>query len=777
MRKSLLVFLAVLGLAPLLLAQDRIEKIEIIGNERVTRETIVYYLSVQEGDHFDETLLRKDFRVLWSTGFFANIRIESEQGREGKIVKIIVEENPLIKDVKFQTGKSVKEGDIVTKLKENDQNILPYSHYSPSRVQKIKSTIEGMLAEKGLRSGTVTVDLDKRGKNEVGLVFRVEEGSRIKVGDIVFEGAPDWNTGRLLGAMKGNKKHDLLSMISGKDNLNTDKLGEDLAQVKKKLQEKGYMEAVVGVPRIDEMTRRNLFFKKQKMVRIVVPLSPGERYMVGDIKIEGNKIVSTNHLLTYLKIESGDIYSASAREKAVEKITEIYRDIGHLYIQAIPVETLDPKNHQVHLSLNIQEGEPAYLHRLEFKGNTFTKDKVLRRELLLREGDRFSLAYFKDSVLRLKQLGLVDVEKDPDIVPRADDPAQVDVTVNVRELQRNNLQFSAGYSGYDGTFLSLGYSTVNLMGMGENLDATVQFGKRIKNYSLSFTEPYFLDMPVSMGASIFDRYTYYPGLFKQESQGVHYSVGTRIAGYWRTSITYGFEYMNVSAISADDDDEEAAASYYNPYYGGGSYGYGHYYVGSLTPSLYMNTVDSPLMPSRGSLYSVSCKIAGGILGGEIDMIKPSFEWSRYQPFFKKTVIGLHVTYEFIKSLGSAGIPFWERFFLGGERSIRGYEIYSIGPLNSSGINQGGEKSLVINTEYIIPLGGPVNFIAFFDAGNAFTRHATVDLGDLYTSAGLEMRIFVPALRVPFRLIFARNNRLTTYNSSHLAFRFAVGTTF
>jgi len=775
MRKRLII-LVFLGLAPFLQAQDRIEKIEIFGNDKITRETIVYYLSVREGDYFDETVLRKDFRVLWSTGFFSNIRIESEQGHEGKIVKIIVEENPLVKEIRFQTGKAVKEGDIVNKLKENDQYILPYSHYSPAKVQRVKTTIEGLLADKGLRFGTVTVDVDKRGKSEMGLVFRIAEGSRIKVGDIVFEGAPDMNTGRLLGAMKGNKKHDLISMISGKDNLNEDRLSEDIARVKKKLQDKGYMEAIVGEPRIEEMTRRNLVFKKRKMARIFVPLSPGERYTVGDIKIEGNKIVSSKSLLSFLKIKPGDIYNAGAREKAMEKITEIYRDVGYLYIQAVPVETLDPKNKKVHLAIGIREGDPVYLHRLEFRGNTFTKDKVLRRELLLREGDRFSLAIFKDSVLRLKQLGLVDVEKDPDIQPRADDPSQIDVAVNVKEMQRNSIQFSAGYSGYDGTFLALGYSTVNLMGMGENLDAMVQYGKRIKNYSLSFTEPYFLDMPMSVGGSIFNRSTYYPNLFKQESRGLNYSMGTRIVGYWRASVTYGFEYVNLSAITSDDDDGESVSSY-NPYYSGGSYGYGHYYVGSLTPTIYLNTVDSPLMPTRGSLYSISCKFAGGILGGEVDMIKPQFEWSRFQPFYKNTVIGLHISYEFIKSLASAGIPFWERFFLGGERSVRGYEIYSIGPLSTSGINQGGEKSLVINVEYIIPVGGPLNLILFCDAGNSFTRHATVDLGDLYTSMGLEMRLFLPALRVPFRLILSRNNRLTTYNDSHFAFRFAVGTTF
>ncbi len=151
---------------------------------------------------------------------------------------------------------------------------------------------------------------------------------------------------------------------------------------------------------------------------------------------------------------------------------EAYRDGGYLYAQVIPVENLDPKNKIVNVTFNIYEGEVAFLNRLEFRGNNYTKDKVIRREMLIREGDRFSLAYFKDSILRIKQLGLVDLEKDPDIKPNPDDPTKIDVQVNVKELQRNNIQFTAGYSGYEGTFVALSYSTVNFLGAGENLEFT-----------------------------------------------------------------------------------------------------------------------------------------------------------------------------------------------------------------------------------------------------------------------------------------------------------------
>jgi outer membrane protein insertion porin family len=179
------------------------------------------------------------------------------------------------------------------------------------------------------------------------------------------------------------------------------------------------------------------------------------------------------------------------------------------------------------------------------------------------------------------------------------------------------------------------------------------------------------------------------------------------------------------------------------------------------------------------LYLASCKFSGGILGGEIDMIKPRFEWTLFQPLLRnrKHVIGFHVEYQFTKPFGGAGLPFWERFYLGGERSIRGYEIYSIGPRSATGSNIGGDKSLVFNAEYIIKVGGPLYAIFFYDAGNAYAPEEKISVKNLYTSTGLEMRIFVPALRIPFRLIFAYNSRKIRPDDPNFAFRFAIGTTF
>ena len=207
------------------------------------------------------------------------------------------------------------------------------------------------------------------------------------------------------------------------------------------------------------------------------------------------------------------------------------------------------------------------------------------------------------------------------------------------------------------------------------------------------------------------------------------------------------------------------------------YGLGKYYMSSISPTLYRSTVDSPLTPSSGTMILASIKYAGTFLGGEIHLYKPRFEFTHFQPIAKNHTIGFHIEYSYIKPLRNSQIPFWEKFYLGGERNIRGYEIYSIGPRSSSGTMIGGEKQFVMNAEYILQVGGPLYLIAFYDRGNAISQQERVSWASMYSSAGIEARIFVPALRVPFRLIFAYNNKRIYSTDSNFAFRFAIGTTF
>jgi outer membrane protein insertion porin family len=769
MRKLVLIA-GLLFLPVFLAAQDIVEKVEIVGNDRVTPETVLYYLSVREGDLYNPDQFRRDFRVLWSTGFFSNIKFEEAQGSRGKILKIIVEENPVVRTVTYKTGKKVKEKDIVEKLKEKDQAILPYSYYSAHKVQRIKDTITDLLYEKGLLASKIETETVKQGKNEVEVLIRIDEGPKLRVGEVAFEGDTKIPASTLEWAMKSNRPHSVFNWIAGKDVYKQNKIEEDVESIKKKYQELGYMEVAVGQPRTEEYEGQSVTFKDQKMVRLVFPVTPGYLYRTGEIKVEGSKILNIKNLRTLIRLKTGAVYSTKDRDKSIESMGEAFRDGGYVYAQIIPVENLDPKNKIVSVTFNIHEGEVAYLNRLEFRGNVYTKDKVIRREMVIREGDRFSFSMFKNSILRIKQLGLVDLEKDPDIKPDPNDPTKMDVQVNVKEMQRNNIQFTAGYSGYEGMFVAFSYSTVNFLGAGETLELSVQQGKLIKNYSFGFSEPYVFDKPITAGFNIYRRDLHYPWYWRK-GDGIDLITGTRLFGMWRTNLTFTYEKVKMEVSGASGF---TPPSYY-PYYGNQRYN-----ESSVTPMIYRSTVDSPLTPTRGTSYSLSVKYAFPFLGGDIYMLKPQIEFIHYRPIVgrgpKSHVLGLRAQYQYIRPLRGSVVPYWEKFYLGGERSIRGYEVYTIGP-NVGGYNLGGDKALVLNAEYIIPVGGPLYAIFFYDRGNTVLSGQSLAWKDMYSSMGFEARLFIPALRVPFRLIFAYNNKKIFPDDADFAFRFAVGTTF
>jgi len=747
-----LILAAIFLFSPLFLfSQDVIERIEIAGNVRVPQKTILYYLFMKEGGSFNKDLLGKDFKVLWSTGFFSNIKIEEGEGTKGKIVKIIVEENPVIRNITYKTGKKLKEDDIVKKLKEKDEYILPYSFYSPYKIQKIKRTIEEMLAEKGVHFGKVKVEVNEKDNNKVDIVFNIKEGEKIKVGEVVFVGEPKLPESVLRKAIKENRKHGIISWIKGKDIFNPDKLNEDLASIKNKLQEFGYMEAAVGEPRIEEITKRSIFLKKQKMKKIIITVDAGSRYMVGEVKIEGNKVFTTKTLSEFIKFRKGEIYSAKVREKSVEDIGKLYRNRGYLYAQIMPVESLDRERKCVNVTFNIFEGEATYLNRLEFRGNTFTKDKIIRREMLIREGDKFNFELFEESILRIQRLGVAGLEKEPEIKRNPDE---------------------AGYNGYGGIFVGFHYSTVNFLGAGERLELTFDDGERIKNYMFGFSEPYFLDYPLTLGFNIYYRNIIFPDLYNRAGKGVDFTIGARFKRYWTANLTYDYEKVNVELPEEKEDGDIEVDPVYST-----MFGLGKHDLSSVILTLSRSTLENPLFPTKGTLYSASCKFAGSFLGGDISFISPRFEWSFFHPLVKKQFIGFHLDYQFIKAIGDSQVPFWERFYLGAERSIRGYDVYSIGPRSEQGTNIGGEKSIVFNAEYIIPLGGPLYTVLFYDMGNAYASDQKISLKNMYTSAGLEMRISFSTLPVPIRLIFAYNNRKIHPEDSHFAFRFTLGTTF
>jgi outer membrane protein insertion porin family len=771
MRKKIIGITLLLLAINFLFTADTIEQIVLEGNKKVSRDTILFYMKSREGGLFSREILRDDFQALWKTGFFENITIESKDGQSGKIVEVKIKENLLISTITYKTGKKIKETDIVEKLQENNIVLMPFSYYSPAKLKKVERIIKDMLIEKGYSQGKVNISTNVE-KDQIALTIQVVQGPKTRIGWIDFTGIEGKHVSAnfLRSGMKSNKVHSLLSILGGKDVYSKEKIDEDLEEVKLRLQQKGYLEAKVGKPTLSMARKRTVFGKPQKMMKISIPVQLGPRYRLGDVNVDGNKVIRTAFIKAMLsKLKQGKIYNIKKRNKIIENIQKIYGSLGYIYAQIAPVENLDPVKKIADLTLKIHEGEIAYVGKLEFKGNTFTRDHVIRREWFLREGGRLNMNFLETSITRMKQLGLVTIEKMPEIKPNPEDPQKVDIIAEVKELNRQMVNFNVGYSGFDGWFIALGYSTQNFMGMGETLALNLQTGTRSKQYRLAFTEPYLFNLPGSLGFSVHKTSLSYPYLYTRKGEGFNLSTSFRFWRYYGASLFYSFENVEISDVQ---NDLFTSNPYYYFYYGEGKRT-----ISSIAPTFYYSTVDSPIFPSRGTKYLLNYRFSGSFLGGDVDMHKTKAQFVKFIPVGKRHTLGFQLVHQSIIRIGDNPIPIYEKFFLGGEQSIRGFDIYRIGPRNENGTVIGGNKAFFANFEYQIPLNQQFSFVFYYDVGNAYDFGEPISLKNVYSSMGLELKIFVPMLNVPFRLIFAYNPRKLNPNDSNLVFRFAVGPSF
>jgi len=475
------------------------------------------------------------------------------------------------------------------------------------------------------------------------------------------------------------------------------------------------------------------------------------------------------------------------------------------------------------LTIQIDEGKQFFVNRITFKGNTNTHDTVVRRDMRLYEGGIFNTEALKESVRRINQLGYFKPVEKGDAIQvdkTVGVDGKVDITLKVEEQNRNSLSFGAGISQFEGFFGQLSFQTANFLGRGETLGLSLQKGVQASNYQLSFSEPYLFDRPISAGMDVFSRQYIYPLAYTQLSTGTTTVLGLPVRDYTRASLGYSYETVTVKDINPAYTPQVLAAS---PYLADSllqNQG-GRRKVSKISPSIVFNTINQPIFPSQGRRFTVSTDLAG--IGGNTDYVSMNTEAIFYIPFSARTTLGIRAQAQYIRPYGRTNsLPIFEKFFMGGEYTIRGFDIRSIGPRDpSTGLVTGGNKTLLLNAEYSVNVGGPVRAIGFFDVGQVqdigkrFQRwepiqtivgpptpllidpFANVNLiapgsitvttigraSAFKTSMGGEVRFFMPVLNVPFRLIAAYNpQRFGILDNNNLlqkrfTFRFAVGTTF
>jgi len=766
--------------------QGVIESIVIHGNRRIPADTIRARMFTHPGDVYDQAALERDFNSLWNTGYFDDLRIEREPSAKGWIIHVYVKEKPTIREIKYDGLSSVSQSDVLDKFKERKVGLTQESQYDPTKVKRAEVVIKELLAAHGRQFATVTSEVRPIPPAAVALTFVVKEGPKVKVGKITFEGNKAISSRQLQSAMKNLKPigipHSIFLESIFPRTYDSTKLNEDAERVRYFYQTKGYFKALVGDPKtqIHDTAPKWYFFEKSpgKAVDIKLPVEEGDRFRLKEITFSGNKAVTnTAQLRTLFKLKDGDIFDTEAVRKGLENLRKAYAGLGYINFTPVPNTDADDEKKTISLRIDLDEGKQFYVRRIEFQGNTTTRDKVIRRELALEEGQVYNGNLWELSLLRLNQLQYFEIlkpEQDSEIKQNVQD-GTVDITLKLREKGKNSIGLTGGVSGLSGAFIGLNYTTNNLFGKGESLTLEFQIGQYQRNETLAFTQPYLFDRPLQFGWSVYHRsYNYnqaaltsiqanqvvnlpasYQALlqnFTQTSTGFTSSLSYPIKrSFKRVGLVYSYDDSSVTTYSAASTDYFETLAFRGV---SGPNALNGIITSKVTPNFSYNRIDNPQRPHSGQSFYTALEVAG--LGGNVNYIKPVAEYKKFIPVNKgRNTFGFRVLGSWISGYGGQVAPPFDRFYMGGDTDIRGFDIRAISPvaffptavnvvlrnpdgtavpLNPANPRQGnwtitipvdqiifpgGDTNLVNNLEYRVPIVGPVTIAAFVDTGMDF----------------------------------------------------------
>ncbi len=727
--------------------QQLVDSVDIQGNRRLRDEDLLYYVKTRAGDVYNQQQLERDLQELLSLNFFDKIKskVLTEEGVRGGVNVIFqVEELPIIRDLQFEGLKAVPESDVLKAFREQRVGISKEAYYNPVNAQKGIRVIRELLASKGFPNAKVTVDNEVVSAISTAVTFTVDQGNRSRIVDIEFEGNEVFKDGELRGQLLLVKETGLISRFQGQDILDLRKLEYDLQKnVRSYMFSKGYFQARIGEPQVVGLGYKRtgilplpLLSSKDDTLKIIVPVTEGKVFRVGELKVEGNSIFSEQQILAGLGLQKGEIANGKRLQDAInEDLKKAYGSQGFVEFDAEPTPEFkdnpsNPKEGVVDITITIDEGRQFRLRRLEFTGNTFTRDKVLRREVLINEGDIYNQNFVEISVARLNQTGYFDpIDKDQDVEIRTDaDQGDVDLILKVREKGRQQIQFNGGISGIGGSFFGLEYSTNNLLGRGEILSFNIGFGNRQQNLQFTYQNPYFRDRPISVGFTLFaSRYKFFgqgtllsqnqdiindalnpqgalttdsKNLFTQNTYGASVFATAPLSEFLPkrpfsrfSRIGLSYQFSTTSLVEPEvnqlgDPNLGVPVVFSQP----------SIITSRVTPTFVYDTrqpSSNGIDSLRGRQLTASFAFSG--LGGDVRTYQPSVSYSQFIPVRRKKskdpevfafrllagTIGSFASSDKVRNSNSlnyiGGIPRYERYFYTGDADVRGYD-FRFGPI-------------------------------------------------------------------------------------------------
>ncbi len=702
---------------------DVIERVEFRGARRMSRESLQARIFSKPGDAYNPTSLRRDFMVLWNSGFFDDLRLEIEQGERGRIVRFVVVERRVIRTIRYEGNKSATISDILERYKERNVGLSVEDRYDPTKVQRATTVLKELLAERGRQYAKVEPQVRQIPPSSIEIVFQVEEGPKVKVGKIEIEGntvISDRKARNLMKPLRGiGIPHSyILENIFAKT-FDIRRLEGGKAMLREGYQAQGYFKALATDHEITmrEPTGRSLFpipflrKRKAKKADIKIFLDEGPKYYRGKLSFTDVKLFRTPDLIlgNIFGIPEGSVFNVDKLRKGLESMKKLYGEFGHIDFVGEPNFQFNDQDNPPTIDLNVtvDEGKQFFVRRIDFSGNLTTRDKVIRRELFIDEGDMFNTRLWDMSKLRLNQLGYfepIEEKEEGEATDIRRDTRQglVDLTLNVKERGKNTVSFNGGVSGFAGSFIGFGYSTNNFLGLGETLTFETQLGSRERVMMFGFTEPYLFDLPIQAGFTVFSRRfnfnqareaSIFSGRnlvpifdalgrdnildYRQNSTGFNVFASYPLKrSFTRLSIRYSLQTDDLTTFSRSAQN---LFSYINYEGVSGPNSLTGILTSEITPGIHYSTVNHQISPTKGQSLFANVSIAGW--GGNTRFIQPVVEAKYFKRIGSRgDVLGMRLLMSVLSGYGGKVPPPFRRSFMGGENDIRGFRIFSVSPM-------------------------------------------------------------------------------------------------
>lgn len=693
-----------------------VSDLRVEGNQRVESALILQKISSEAGQSIDAKKVSHDIKEIFSLGFFKDVSAELD---ESDILTFKLKEKPALREWRMEGHKDAHEDDLREAVKLKSREIL--------MDKDVNSAADAILAhyrEKGFYLAKATPEIIplENEKNQVDVVYHIDEGGEVRVKDLNLMGTKNIKN-KELKKYVSTRPAGSWSWLTSSGQFKEADLERDLEVIRAYYMNQGYIEASVNEPLVTLSTDR-------QWLKIDIPIDEGNFFNVGEIVFSGDIEFTEKELMETAGLKTGETFKSDDFRKGIQNLETIYGDLGYAFARIDPATRINREKGVVDIDFIIAKKELAHIGRIQVKGNTKTRDRIVRREMGIAEGDLYNGTKINKSKSNIQKLGFFEmVGLNTKLRPET---SLVDIEIEVEEKPTGSFTFGAGYSSVDRVMGMANVSQRNFLGYAYQLGLSANFGSTRETYNFTFNNPRIFDSSIYGGVDFYKSIRAYSD-YDKDAIGSAYKVGTSLGENWRTRWIYRLEEANVKNVNEDASSLLKRQE-------------GITVTSSLTSTLAYDSRDNPWDPQKGTSAEWSVEWAGGFLKGDSAFLKYGFDFSNYKPLWWEHVLVLHSRIGFVHSMQKREIPVFERYYLGGITSLRGFDSRSVGPVDDeTGDVIGGDKELLFNIEYMFPLikEAKVRGVVFYDAGNAWDHGEEYLRTKLRTSAGAGIRWFSP----------------------------------